>query len=737
MENRMNKMNRNPLSLNEFTYDFSGFERTVHEGVPLINITKLAKTNKTSKTKTHNAYQPTKYAPVEYTNPSHSAKYVDYLWAVKFLSSRDNVQQEEFLQWVAVCLFQQLEYGSCQPITISENNSSTSTIDDSNNIDVHSSFGLSCSNCGHSHITGKSISKKRIWSLTDSTYRNSKVMAYMNTIQQMFSVSGVIMIEVLALYFQNFLAHFLALLSYVVLKPGSEIERVVSRYITIRQNFFAQIPDVRNAKEDILLLKDFMLLSDERYQHFVDYVQLKGFLPCSETLYRCRKEINTAITQKYEIQYNGVRLNCNFLKVLQDMLIIHRNECERANVNPQIGVLELKMVIDKGANSFLIGAVGPLNLILSPQSRHSYVSCVALDDEESKENSTSIFKYMVEILNASIMILHPFIFDVAQQLPLPIIVYLTNDLKMVGLVTDLNDDDCFCPYCKCKKHERHLFEKECEYRCLKYHTNPKFNIATLPCSLHLKIRVVCNLMLQVFLKQKSFTICKTIQQRISELPHCSQFKYRNTQVEDDDNDDVVGARSDQFLPDLPYLNGPNSLKGNVEEYFKLKLYCKWLGMLLIDTYPTSKFAYYIHILVKHVASLIFMHGPLIRFANQGSENIHAGHILGVERATAAGGRAKEDNKKTPMEQVVFQEFRRIYLTAQRDIPWQSKLNDTVYVTSWKSVSNEYEILQRLELAQGDAWKSVLRLMIGVTDENNIQSTERWSQQSCNFFENEF
>ena len=58
------------------------------------------------------------------------------MWAAKFLSSNDNAEQEQFLQWVAVCMFQQLKYGKHIPVATTLE----TVIDDSNSIDVNSSF---------------------------------------------------------------------------------------------------------------------------------------------------------------------------------------------------------------------------------------------------------------------------------------------------------------------------------------------------------------------------------------------------------------------------------------------------------------------------------------------------------------------------------------------------------------------------------------------------------------------
>src|SRR3989338_9151351 len=123
--------------------------------------------------------------------------------------------------------------------------------------------------------------------------------------------------------------------------------------------------------------------------------------------------------------------------------------------DPTVSVLELKLAIDKGANSFLVAALGPLNLILSPQSRLSYISCAMLDEDETKETSLKVFQHVVQMLQRCMGI------DNILRIKDTILkLFVVNDLKMVGLLTDLYDDDCFCPFCTCPKEHRHYFHHD-------------------------------------------------------------------------------------------------------------------------------------------------------------------------------------------------------------------------------------------------------------------------------------
>ncbi|KAG2372701.1 hypothetical protein C9374_013656 [Naegleria lovaniensis] len=156
----------------------------------------------------------------------------------------------------------------------------------------------------------------------------------------------------------------------------------------------------------------------------------------------------------------------------------------------------------------------------------------------------------------------------------------------------------------------------------------------------MKLRIVSNLISQVLLRINSPSLWEIIETRISKLYHCSQFQFRNTEAEEDDE-----CKGDQFLPQLPYLNGNqanvilfnfetvfdgifdymeimiwlltrvilfqyvegvDTLKGNVQAKSRLEILCKWLCKLLIEKYPTSKFAFYFHILIVQIPELIFL-----------------------------------------------------------------------------------------------------------------------------------
>jgi hypothetical protein len=103
-----------------------------------------------------------------------------------------------------------------------------------------------------------------------------------------------------------------------------------------------------------------------------------------------------------------------------------------------------------------------------------------------------------------------------------------------------------------------------------------------------------------------------------------------------------------------------------------------LGILLNFRYPASKFAYYFHILIKHLSYLIEKYGSLSRFANEGTENVHILHMKAKTRSTSSGGRKSKSGKrrKNAFEQIFHQCFRRIFILANYEqATWIGKASE--------------------------------------------------------------
>jgi len=70
-----------------------------------------------------------------------------------------------------------------------------------------------------------------------------------------------------------------------------------------------------------------MLMSDERYQSFVDFLQLNHLLPCSQTVLRHRKAVNEKISELYDVLSTGIHASCDFIPVIRDIYRVHFKEC--------------------------------------------------------------------------------------------------------------------------------------------------------------------------------------------------------------------------------------------------------------------------------------------------------------------------------------------------------------------------------------------------------------------------
>ncbi|EFC36080.1 predicted protein [Naegleria gruberi] len=536
--------------------------------------------------------------------------------------------------------------------------------------------------------------------MTDATYRNKIVNNVMNILYGICTACGLNLLLMLALYFQRNIPEFVKMLRCMRINPSTGKENE-SLWLQIKNAVSTVKSKLDISKKLIQYVKDFILLSDEKYQTFIEYTGLKCILPCSRTLCRLRSAIHECTQARYNVFVNGVAVCCNFVKVLGDMLNIHKSICSKNNISNSLSSVDLKLSLDKGTETYLVGSVAPLNLQVAAQSRFSQIICAILDYDENMEASNAILRFITSILEESYNSLTGFFEIMYNDTSIPIKIFMVHDLKMFGLISDLNDEECFCPYCKCKKSQRHLYEHDNDPRTLFFRMMPNVLVHNIICSLHMKMRIVSCLVVQILL-QHGKDVWDVIESRMKRLPHLSQFKYRNERQEDEDE-----GVSDQHYPKIPYLNGdqvdeilrnfekifdgyldykgvmlwelvrviffdfiegPDSLIGDVDKKDTLQLMCKYVGRLLREIYPTSKFAYYFHILIKHVPDLIFIYGPLVKFANEGSENIHAGHRLALERSTASGGKAN----KLETLQLLQQEHRRIYLASVNGFPWLGK-----------------------------------------------------------------
>ena len=68
-------------------------------------------------------------------------------------------------------------------------------------------------------------------------------------------------------------------------------------------------------------------MSDERYQSFVDFLQLNHLLPCSQTVLRHRKAVNEKISELYDVLSTGIHASCDFIPVIRDIYRVHFKEC--------------------------------------------------------------------------------------------------------------------------------------------------------------------------------------------------------------------------------------------------------------------------------------------------------------------------------------------------------------------------------------------------------------------------
>jgi hypothetical protein len=132
----------------------------------------------------------------------------------------------------------------------------------------------------------------------------------------------------------------------------------------------------------------------------------------------------------------------------------------------------VKISFDGASKGFVHAAVGIINSkILSTQSREAIIPILLY---KGKEDIDLLEKYLKPALQK--------ICSLPRELYKLVMV---NDLKATALISDLYENDCFCPFCTCKKNQRQNFGQKLTARVLKWKWGLQCAVGI--CILHLKM----------------------------------------------------------------------------------------------------------------------------------------------------------------------------------------------------------------------------------------------------------
>jgi hypothetical protein len=636
------------------------FETKTVDNKLLFNLTKEIKNDKKNR-------KPKDFKPndTEISYQEKNKKFVSGLWFVNYLISSQNPNKLFFLNWIVLILTNL--YLNQNVVSDYEIEQETDELKPLGEV-----CGIQCKKCGNSKFEYRGNKKKKLENLSP-TFAREKCNKFVDVFNLLCKINGYNFFKIISIYFKTKKQDLFSFLSNLILKTSNEINNsLLSEIFSYLKN---NMLSLRNSAIEILYIKDWEQISDLKYKNFRKFIRLNAIMPCINTISKLRGDVNKLIEKKYKVQDFGSFIKCDVWSVMSDMIKISKR------IDPLKNANQWKVSLGGGAQSYTILSISPINSALPVQSRNNHIVIGMYNGNEDEEIIEKYFSPLFNDLD-SINRNHSISF------------YLSNDLKALGLVSDLNDDHMFCPFCCCKKHERNQFNKVWNKRKLKLKYGLK-NSNVVICCMHMKMRIVSNLIMQIFKRLNTVEETMEIEERIRTLKHCRRFKYRNEPLPDEEDD------FDQFLPKLPYLNNDqvNDILINFEFVFgnsiskceksiwrivrniifnyvdnpqshpnsipKLNNLILYLKNLLLICYPTAKFAYYIHILIHHVPDLIAQHGSLYKFVNEGAENLHAGHILSKSRASTPSKRY--DNSQ--MRQIFNLGMRKVYICCEKFLEW--------------------------------------------------------------------
>jgi hypothetical protein len=699
-----------------------------HGGRNLFNITSLLKSF-TSINRLKPAHFKPKYAG--YTEKSlmvNGDKFVDAEWLFQFLSSSKFSLKKQFIEWV--CQLFTVEVNSTSASITTANNTTINEIISSSFINIKTGMYMCCANCKHEvicPIPGKRA-KKPIQDMSSKRSKTKLTNRIISTIKALLKNNGQNFEDLLAYHFKKDQNCFYNIFKMFLCDNEGNIQKKAQRYLNIKAIMKEKSKYFRTDKYSLLYLKDHLMISDDLLESIRKYINV-DILPSETTIKRTRAEIDEEIRKKYEISDlvdGGLQIQVH--KALSDMYklhnkmkALHEEFIENSQSIRQV-YCESKLSFDGGANAYTTMTLTPLNWsTFATQSRDSCLYCASYEGNENRSMIHSKFK---DIFNQ----IQKWIKDgfTVDNISYKLKVFLVNDLKALSLITDLFKDGLFCPYYKCLKDNRGLFTQNFHARELRF--DFRLDVDVIICTLHMKMRTVSNLLKQILLRINDQDDVNEIRTRIRSLAGCSRFDFRKEKNQDEDEDDL-----DQLSIEIPYLNGTqiNSILANFEmilngiaDPIELMIWSlhRWiifkyvdctsddlqgldldelrnclssLGILLSFRYPASKFAYYFHIMIKHLPDLIEKYGSLSRFANEGTENVHSLHMKAKTRSTSSGGRKSKSGKrrKNAFEQTFYQCLRRIFIPANYEqVIWIGKASEYGNQDD-KSQSNLEENLQ--------------------------------------------
>lgn len=262
--------------------------------------------------------------------------------------------------------------------------------------------------------------------------------------------------DIIYLYFENDNNKLYEIIKkFLIKEKDNKLLTRKKRYYIIN-NILNEKTPLKSNEHLQLQIKDHLMISDEIFDNIRKYVFCNNLSSIS-TLKNTRSNINKEIKNEYKIQRVEEKgICCDLSSIIYDLNSIEIKELQSIITEEQIKEIIAKISID-GSNNIVKLTYNILNSKLYPtQSRDSCICVASYEGSETKYNINKFFSSTIENvikLNGSILNKNN--------------IFIVNDLKALGSITNLNYDKCFCPFCTCKKDDRRDYDIDHPLRILK------------------------------------------------------------------------------------------------------------------------------------------------------------------------------------------------------------------------------------------------------------------------------
>eukprot|EP00761_Pharyngomonas_kirbyi_P002345 gb/GECH01002349.1/.p1 GENE.gb/GECH01002349.1/~~gb/GECH01002349.1/.p1 ORF type:complete len:591 (+),score=21.70 gb/GECH01002349.1/:1-1773(+) len=447
-------------------------------------------------------------------------------------------------------------------------------------------------------------------------------------------------------------------------------------------------------KAEILSIKDNIGLSDEKYEIIRRRLMFKQ-IPCKQTLYRFRKDINTRILNRYDINYSPDSVSCSIVQVMSDIIDVAKAHGERVS-NPCFKICMDGQRYKDGQTT--IGIV-PIDIYpFSTQRDQDYFPIAMWYGDE--EDPHGCLKKIVSEIN---------------EVQFDSRIIWVSDLGALAKVSNLYERGQFCIFCCCPSSQRNDMLSRWESRNIEI-LNSQFEVGIE--SLH-SIENITRKLLEFSSGFGDPELVDQIEQdlnqtkvfdnfRLNRHKNSNRFEVKKIKCKEAiyivnnfadifnsfDEHDYLIWEVWKFIMNKYLLVCQNMLNKRMQRDPELKneisIIEKW-GKIIAQVYQTSNFGYYLHIVIHHLINSLKTQPLPSMLSMQGAERFHSRFKYLDVHAT--------NNSNKSLLQIIQKPLRSLYLCLKYEMKWGSPIYESVDNEGKGLIQEELEekkILQKVD-----------------------------------------